>query len=174
MVRLIVPMAYTDKSLGSPYYQETLDGWDIRFLKRGYPRKKLGDRIQTDIEYLEVVDFLSLKQLPDTEVLFYNPVIKIAEANWDDELPEGLPNRTKTVIVDDSDPENIITEEQVKTWREWQGGNINPVLIEGFWYVNSNYGNYKGACLKDSELVIIHNSDGVVLINNKPEFLVEE
>jgi len=135
------------------------EGYDYITDSKGRERKvKVSEEIDfAPINLLFVVNDLG------GEVYFYNPYIKVAEANIDDEIPEGLPNRTYTVVIDDSDPDNIITEERVHTWRTWRDEN-HPLgdVVNGYYYFISNtFFDY----LLGSELVLINNATGVEIIS---------
>ena len=96
----------------------------------------------------------------------YKPLITVPESNIDDVISAGLPNQTWTNIIDDSDPENIISEEIQHTWRTWRSPNY-PLgePIEGAYYFNSNS---FGVPLLDTELLIIYNNPTSDLVTSRP------
>jgi hypothetical protein len=154
-----------------PELDEVMEKW-FNWLERQKPRKRgtANGVIWIEIDYLLVNEFNMLGQYDDAKVEYFNPFLKIAEADFDNEIPEGLPNRMTAEEWDYTDPENpvLITPSRVKTWREWQIGNIIPELIEGFWYVRSSYGNTNGASLKYDEMLILQNSSDVEFVDSKP------
>ena len=146
--------------------------WD-RTMVSWYPAlgQRSGDTVTRSLNKLLVKDFITITSLKEGSVASWFPWMSIAEANYKDVIPEGLPYRTYTVVVDDSDPENPVTEERVHTWETWKGKNYTLDLIEGRYYYLCHAGN-KGIALKDTELLIIHNAEGVQLEDTKP--LIEE
>lgn len=91
-------------------------------------------------------------------VVNYSPYIKVSEANIDEQITDGLPNRTYL------DGDNV---EQIHTWRTWEMPNYPlPEPIEGYYYLLSYRGT--GNYLKDTELMLIYNDSNAELINDRP------
>lgn len=157
--------------------QTIIDWFD--WLERQEPRKRgsSGDVMWMEINYLLLEHFLMIMELDGGKVEYFNPFVKVLDSAMDNEIPEGLSNRTyiKTITEATYDEEGneltpAVTEEVVKTWRQWQRGNINPQLYDdGYLYVRSNYGNFNGASLSSKELLIIHNSTDAELVDETPK-----
>jgi len=150
----------------------TVDDYVLNMVKRGWKRWNGDGRIHCEAKELKVWEFLKVMELDKGDVIYFNPFIKIAESDFDNTLPEGLPNRIKAAVIDPESPDSenpiILEPERPKTWREWQIGNIIPELIEGYWYVNANYGNVNGVTLTGTELMIVYNSNDATLVDEKP------
>lgn len=120
---------------------------------------------------LDINDFLFLMSKDEGDVENYGPWVKMLTTGLQNEVPIGISNRMKSVLIDDSDPENPVYEEQVKTWDEWIGDNYTKPEIEEYTYFLSYSGN-KGQYLTAEELLIIHNLDYAELIAGVP--VIEE
>jgi len=162
----------------------TVDDYVMNIVKRGKDWKTWnGDLLMhAQVLSLEIREFLLVMGLDLGEVLYYNPYIKVLESNWNNPIPDGLPDSETDPVYDENspDPENpiILTPSRRKTWKEWQRGNIVPKLINGYYYVLSAYGvapseNRLMQTLTGTELMIIYNSNDATLIDSKPEIEIE-
>lgn len=110
---------------------------------------------------MEVYHFLMLMGKVDCHVENYDPFVRVLAANYNDEVPEGLPHREDE-------------EGNVRTWKTWRSEGheeTQPNPIDGnFYFRSSRFGNP----LKDTELILIHNSEGVGLINDKDKPIEEQ
>lgn len=110
------------------------------------------------------------------EVKFFNPLVKVNELNIDDEIPEGLPNRTYqeqtgiSITIDEETGEEIeepIYEEKIHTWRSWRDKShpLGNIIDGNYYFMSATFGK----TLSSDELMLIHNSNGVELVDKKPE-----
>ena len=96
-------------------------------------------------------------------------VIKVVEENIDDEVCEGIPNRTytETTIFTDEN-EQPVTVERIHTWRTWRDDSHQlGDSIEGYYYFMSAT---FGQTLTSHELMLIHNSANVELVDEIPTY----
>ena len=91
-----------------------LDKYCNNILKRGWKVWNGGPALHAEIHSLVVQEFLLILGF-EGSIKYYNPFVKVEKVAINDEISEGLPNKTHTVVIDDSDPENIITEERIRT-----------------------------------------------------------
>lgn len=131
-------------------YRDNLVTW-------GCQPKKDGDFIIVDLVNavsLDVNDFLFIMSKDDSEVSYFNPIIKIEESHIDDLIPENLPNS--------------FNGDNLHTWKSWRSSEESYPLqyIDGFYYfISSTFGN----TLTGKELLMIYNADGVELVMSLPE-----
>jgi hypothetical protein len=161
---------------GNVDYDPMAASYRNNLLTWGCTSKKQGDLVVMELingVTLDVTDFQFIMSKDNGDIKYWNPRIKIAEANINDEVPEGLPNRMTAEVWDYTDEENpvLIEPSRPKTWVEWFGVNYPPIIIEGYHYYVSVGGN-KGFSLTGSELMIIHNTTGVELVTEMP--VIEE
>lgn len=159
------------------YYSPDLDAYALNMAKRGWKLWNGDGRLHAEVKELTINEFLLVMSLDSGEVEYFTPYVKISEADINNEVLEGLPNRTYPAYTDPSDEENPIeVPERVKTWNEWLlnysmdgvQGNYTATLIDGFWYYNVN-GIYKGLqYMTGSELMLIHNSVDAELVDEVP------
>lgn len=184
MIQIQYNYQYTDKNHpnwiengGTDENRDALIEWD-RTMVSWYPAlgQRQGDIVKRSLAKLEVSDFMMLIGVRDGDVSNYNPWVKVAEADLQNIVPEGLPERLITVVIDDTDPEKIVTEQQSKTWYEWGRGfqtreqtesNMHLNIIEGYAYFKPTNGN-RGKYLSGAELVIIHQGADSELVREMP------
>lgn len=106
----------------------------------------------------------------------YTPYISIHEDVYDDLIPDGLPNRTYLTVIDDSDIDNIVTEEHIHTWRSWVKNNYTVDYIDGIYYYLSYATTDKAAPLTGDELMIIlsETPNGITLVDSVPAEIIQE
>ena len=127
----------------------------MNIIKRNWPYKITDDtnKVQATVMSLVLQEFLMIKQFGG-KVDGYNPMIRVAEADIDNEIPEGLPNRTDA-------------EGNIRTWRTWRDDTHplpEPEDIDGTLYYT--FVSYTfGKALTDDELLIIYNSPDAQLID---------
>lgn len=112
-----------------------------------------------------VKDLVFVKNDLGGDVFNFAPWVKVAEADIDNEVPEGLPNRIE-ISYDYTDPDNPVEVQTARTWRTWRDdGHPLSEPIEGFYYFQSNtFYNY----LTGTELMIIYNSVNATLVDEVP------
>lgn len=126
-----------------------------------------------DIDHLNLI-----MSFEGSQVEGWRPYVKIAEADINNEVPEGLPNRVYSAIPEYEDEEgNVVSEvpERVKTWNEWflnfsrngVQGNYTATLNDGYWYYNLNYVSLNDD-INGTELLLIHNSVDAELVDSLP------
>lgn len=159
----------------NPYFHPVVDRYATNILKRGWKLWSVGDVLHAEVKDFTVQEMLVLNRF-DGGVEYFNPFIKVAEADIDSEIPEGLPNRTYQEQVGtetELDPETneeiqVPTyQERIHTWRTWRD-STHPLgePIEGFYYfMSASFGN----TLTSNELLIIHNSLTAELADSIPE-----
>lgn len=177
--------AYVIKGINSEMYAHeitpgmTVNDYVMNIIKRGGEWKSWnGDELMhAQVLSMDVWEFVTVMSLDMSEVMYYNPYIEVSSANWNNPIPDGLPDSETDPVYDENspDPENpiIISPSRRKTWAEWQYGNIIPVLIEGYYYVRSAYGvkpspSRPSQTLTGKELMIIYNSSDATLIDSVP------
>lgn len=146
---------------GNPFYISDLAGYRNNLITWGCKIGRKGiDLLEAELPRnitFDMIDFQTVMSCDDGKVTGFMPWVKMLPADLLQEVPVGVPNRMKTVVIDDTDPENIVTEEQVKTWDDWIGVNYTRSEIEGYVYFLSHSGSVRGASLSGAELVVINN-----------------
>lgn len=156
---------YTIKSpvSGNPDFDQIVSDYRDNLLTWGCTSRKEGDLIVMELingVSLDINDFLFITSKDDGDVFFYNPFIEIEQSHIDDEIPEGLPNRIDTLTID-----GVNSMERIHTWRTWRNSSYPLEKIgEYFYSVSCIFGN----TLSSKELLIIHSTDGVRLIDKLP------
>lgn len=183
MIRLTIPSKYIKKApmTGNPDYIEALAEYATNMYIYGAIPVSVNGITTVDLTNdaeadFDIDHFNMLSQLPGVKVEFYMPSIKVAEADIDNEIPEGLSNRTYqeqvgTVVTTDPETEEEIQEPvyetRVHTWRTWRDNSHPlPEPVEGYYYFMSAT---FGKTLLFEELKIIFNSSNVELVDGKPK-----
>ena len=158
----------------NPYFHPVVDRYASNLLKRGWKLWNGNNMLHAEVHDFTVQELLVLTNFEGT-VEYFNPFIKVAGADIDSEIPEGLPNRTYQEQVGteaEIDPETNeeiqvpIHSTKVHTWRTWRD-STHPLgePIEGFYYfMSASFGK----TLTSDELLIIHNSQTATLIDEMP------
>jgi len=118
----MLSMPAMDGSEQNPDYNLMLAKYSNNILLRGWKTRVVGSMGVSEIQDLVVDEFLLITAFGGG-VKYFNPFIKVAEADIDNEIPEGLPNRTYSVCIEDCEEEEPIMEERVHTWRTWRDAN---------------------------------------------------
>lgn len=111
-------------------------------------RRRIGNVIEVDLATnvsIDMVDFAYLMTRIDGDVINFKPYLGIDDLQ--SLVPEYLPNAYKTVILDDSDPENISTTSELKTWIEWIKPNYTINEVNGVSWILSYSGTDKATSL---------------------------
>ncbi len=151
----------------NPDYSPVLDMYAMNIVKRNWPYK-IDDNNKVQATVMDMI-------LQEWQMILayggstrgYMPFIKVAEADIDNEVPEGLPNRTYEVCIADCEGEEPVMETRVHTWRTWRDAThpLPEVSEDGYYYfVSYTFG--KG--LTDSELMTIYNSTDAELVDKIP------
>lgn len=169
--KLHIPLKYVisypamDGSEQNPDYNLMIAKYCNNIILRGWKTESVGDMGISSVKSLIVDEFLLVLNFGG-KVEFFSPLVKVAEADIDNQIPEGLSNRTYPVIIDDSDPANPITEERVHTWRSWRD-TAHPLgsPIEGsYYFMSASFGKVH----VDTELLIIHMHTDSTLVDAAP------
>ena len=159
----------------NPYFHPVVDRYASNLLKRGWKLWNGNNMLHAEVHDFTVQELLVLSNFEGT-VEYFNPFIKVAEADIDSEIPEGLPNRTyqeQIGVETELDPETNeeiqvpIYEERIHTWRTWRD-STHPLgePIEGFYYfMSASFGK----TLTSNELLTIHNAPTAELVDSIPE-----
>lgn len=169
--KYVISMPDMEGNETNPDFSLLLDKYCNNIVRRGWKVWDNSNNLHAEVRSLIVDELLLIRQYSGT-VKYFNPIVKVAELEIDSEIPIGLPNRTYTIIVDNTDPENPVTEEKVHTWRSWRSPN-HPLgeVFEGFYYfISATYGK----TLTCTELLIIHQSATATLVDTKPVIEVTE
>lgn len=159
----------------NPDFHPVVDRYATNILKRGWKLWNGNNILHAEVHDFTVQELLVLANFEGT-VEYFNPFIKVAEADIDSEIPEGLPNRTyqeqigaETEFDSETNEEIQVPtyEERIHTWRTWRD-STHPLgePIEGFYYFMSAT---FGKTLTSNELLIIHNSLSAELVDSIPE-----
>lgn len=135
-----------------------LEAYDMKLLK-WYPRLRKGDIIHTELSKMHIQEFLLLTSLQDGHVTDFMAKARILEADILKPVPEALIN-SKTTDVDNTDPENPIITERLKTWDEWLMATdvYTRIYHESYVYFLS-YSGSGGFPLTGAQLLILHSSE---------------
>ena len=164
----------------NPYFHPVVDRYATNLLKRGWKLRNGNNMLHAEVHDFTVQELLVLTNFEGT-VEYFNPFIKVAEGNIDDEIPEGLPNRVYSHQVGVKEEEDLIDEDtgvvhtvevpdyedRIHTWRTWRD-STHPLgePIKGFYYFMSAT---FGKTLASNELLTIHNSLSAELVDSIPE-----
>ena len=140
----------------NPDFNLMLDKYSTNVLKRGWKTEIIGNSAISYVQELNVQEFLMIMGFGGS-VEYFVPFVKVAEADIDNTVPDGLPNRTYPICISDCDTENPVTDTAVHSWRTWRDAT-HPLgeAIDGFYYFMSAT---FGSALTSRELMIIHNSE---------------
>ena len=168
MVEVKFSYKYIDPTDGT-YYDQGVKDWSILMNDMGYPRTSVSDTVEATVPNISVNTFLKVSTLEKGDIKYWQAWMKIQDINIDNEIPEGLPNRTYEVCISDCETENPVYETRVHTWRTWRDvGHPLPDPLEDpndnlMYYYTLTY--TFGQTLTMDELLIIHNSADAVLID---------
>jgi len=143
--------------------------WDLKML-RWYPSKggRIGDIMHRFLSRLNIVDFVQVMNVQDGDVINFWPRVKVLTTNMSKIVPEGLPNRMKSVVIDNTNQDNPITELQPKTWHEWANLNTESykaTIIDDHTYFGAHFcAKNGGEALTGTELNIIQNNADTSLL----------
>jgi len=142
----------------NPDFNLMLDKYSTNILKRGWKTEIIGANAISYVQELSVQEFLMIMGFGG-DVEYFVPFVKVAEADIDNTVPDGLPNR-----LDDNG--------NARTWRTWRDA-AHPL---GDLIADENGNNYYyfmsatfGQALKAAELLAIHNATDAELVDTIPE-----
>ena len=150
-------------------YSADLDAYSTNIIKRGWKVWNGDGCIHADVKELSIDEFLKVMSLDGGDVEGFGPYIKLLTTDLTQEVPVGIPNRTKQINI--GSEEEPVYEEQIKTWDEWIGMNYTKTEVDGYTYFLSYSGN-KGDFLTADQLMIIYNLEYADLVESTP--IIEE
>lgn len=153
----------------NPDYSADLDAYSTNIIKRGWETWNGDGCIHAAVKELSIYEFLKVMSLDGGDVKGFGPYVKILSSDLTNEVPVGLPNRTKQVNT--GTKEEPVYEERIKPWDEWIGTNYTKTEVEGYTYFLSYAGN-NGNFLSGSELLTINNLAYAELVDELP--IIEE
>lgn len=160
-------------------FNESLFAYRDDLLTQGIQPYRNGQWLCADIDTsrasFDIQDFLTVKSTGG-RVEFYNPLIKVPVLNIDDEIPVGLSNRVYQVQIDTvteidketgEEIQSPVYDDRIHTWKTWRD-NAHPLgePVDGYYYFMSAT---FGKVLTDDELMLIHNTPDIELVDNVPQ-----
>jgi hypothetical protein len=135
-------------------------------LRRGWKTWNGNGYINARVKTLTVNEFLLVMKF-NGYVKYFNPYIKIAETNINNNVPTSLPNATYTETV--TDPETGKNTNTIinRTWKTWRDVNhpLSDPIEEYYYFISASY----GISLSGNDLLTIYNSDDATLVDMIPE-----
>jgi len=170
MVEIFFPTKYIE--VGDPFFNQGIKDWSTLMSELNYDRWTTGSLIHVKPDNISVQNFLDLMSMDDGGEYWYTCYIKVLDLDIDNEIPVGLPDREYEVCIADCETETPVMETRVHTWRTWRDANHplgdpleDPNNIGTFHYYFVSYPF--GTPLKDTELLIVHDSIDSELIDLK-------
>lgn len=138
-------------------YMNNLTNW-------GCPRRKVGDLIEVEFSAgveMDMTDFLYIETRSGGSVEGFKPALGIKDMSK--EVPNYLPNSTKTVQVDGT-PTRVL-----KTWNDWVKPTYTRMVIDGVTWVLS-YSGTDGAKPLSSEVIydLFMFDENVIVEDKRP------
>lgn len=173
--------AYVIKGKDDTLYDHVLpnglsvNDYIMNLVKRGYKTWNGDGLIHSIVKELSVDEFLLVTSLVDGDVIDFKPYLKMATADLQELVPIGIPQRIKKVITDNSDPENPVVEDQVKTWEEWNERWYNDYMtrpittIDGYAYIQSSVWPEASRAMTSTELMIAYSESYIELVSEIPK-----